>query len=136
MTELLDPTEPGPVDDVENPYDAPRDDNPYDAPGDAALADTADYRPWSRGRVWAIFILGMHAGGFMTFFFHPVFSFFGFGCGLPAVILSSREIRDYPAARTAGPVKWGRITGFIGLIGGAIAFVLFWGIMAAVFSLK
>ena len=127
MTDLLDKTEPSPVDVVEDPYGAPR---------EIAPVKTAGYRPWSRGRVWAIFILGMHAGGFMTFFFHPVFSFFGFACGLPAVILSSREIRDYPAARNAGPVKWGRITGFIGLIGGAIAFVLFFAIIAAFFSIK
>ena len=61
----------------------------------------------------------------MTFFFHPVFSFMAFAFGLPAVILAYMEVRDHPEARGAGPVRWGRITGLIGLIGGPIAFVLF-----------
>ena len=86
------------------------------------------YRPWRRGRVWTLFMLGMHAAGFMTFFFHPVFSFLAFALGLPAVILAAKEVRDYPEARNAGPVRWGRITGLIGLIGGSIAFILFFAI--------
>lgn len=94
----------------------------------------AVYRPWSHPRVWAIFFLGMHAAGFMTFFFHPFFALCGFGCGLPAVLLSSAEIRDFPEARRAGPVKWGRITGQIGLIGGPIALLITILIGVAIFA--
>jgi hypothetical protein len=83
------------------------------------------YRPWSKGRVWSAFILGMHAAFFMSFFFFPVFAVFGFASGLAAVILTGIEIRNFPEARMSGPVKWARITGFVGLIGGPVALFLF-----------
>jgi hypothetical protein len=112
----------------------PTDERPAEVVEAADVIQPKAYRPWSRRRVWAIFILGMHSAGFMTFFFHPVFAFFGLGCGLPAVILSGMEIRDFPEARNAGPVKWGRITGFIGLIGGPISVLLFGVIIACIMS--
>ncbi len=107
----------------------------YGAGDKTEAAETpAGYRPWSRGRVWTLFFLGIHAAGCMTFFFHPFFALFGFGFGLPAVILASKEIKEFPEAREAGPVKWGRRTGLIGLIGGPIAFVLFGVILLVAFS--
>ena len=103
---------------------------PFSAPEPSEQTDPSPpaprgYRPWSRGRVWTLFFLGVQSAGFMTFFFHPVFSFMAFAFGLPAVILAAMEVRDYPEARNAGPVRWGRITGLIGLIGGSVSFVLF-----------
>ena len=94
----------------------------------------SEYRPWSRGRVWVLFMLGMQAAGCMTFFFHPVFALMGFAFGLPAVILSGMEIRRFPEARHAGPVRWGRITGMIGLIGGPICLAVFTVIIVATLS--
>ena len=125
-----------PFDNEPNPFDpvAPA---PHGEAVEAALVEparTGGYRPWSRGRVWVLFFFGMHAAGCMTFFFHPFFSLLGFAFGLPAVILSGMEIREFPEARNAGPVRWGRVTGFIGLIGGPIAFVIFGAIIAAVLS--
>lgn len=117
MHEIL-PVSPGVAPEPENP----------------PVPQTAAYRPWSRGRVWVLFMFGMHAAGCMTFFFHPVFAFFGLAFGLPAVILSGIEIREFPEARHSGPVRWGRITGLIGVIGGPICMVLFGLIIAAVFS--
>jgi hypothetical protein len=98
----------------------------------AGMPKMGTYRPWSKGRVWTAFFLGMHAAGCMTFFFHPLFAFFGFAFGLPAVILTSIEIREFPEARRSGAVKWSRITGLIGLIGGPIALFLFGLIIAAI----
>ncbi|MFO8073076.1 MAG: hypothetical protein R6V85_14490 [Polyangia bacterium] len=83
--------------------------------------DVGDYNPYGRGRAWAIFILGMHAAGFMMFFFHPVFSLIGFGVGLPGAILARREIAEFPKAANHPFIKWGRITSLVGLIGGGIA---------------
>ena len=93
------------------------------------------YRPWSRARVWVLFMFGMHAAGCMTFFFHPIFAVFGFAFGLPAVILAAIEIREYPEARFAGPVRWGRITGLIGAIGGPVSLLLFGILVASLLSL-
>jgi hypothetical protein len=83
--------------------------------------DVGDYNPYGRGRAYAIFILGMHAAGFMILFFHPVLSLLGFGVGLPGAILARREIAEFPEAANHPFVKWGRITSLVGLIGGAIA---------------
>jgi hypothetical protein len=98
----------------------------YQSSGAAsASSEPRRYRPWTKGRVWAAFILGMHAAVFMTFFFIPWIAFLGFCTGLPAVILTGIEIRQFKEARASGPVKWARITGLIGLIGGPICTILF-----------
>jgi hypothetical protein len=105
------------------------DSNPYAAPQASDYdhqqpAPCSDYRPYSRGRVYAIFILGMHTAGFMMFFFHPLFALIAIGCGIPAVVLANKEIEEFPQAAEHGFVKWGKRTGQIGLIGGPIVLAL------------
>ena len=110
-----------------NPYATPQA-NDYAKP---PLAGPSDYRPYSRGRVYAVFILGMHTAGFMMFFFHPLFALFAIGCGIPAVVLANREIEEFPEASEHGFIKWGKRTGQIGLIGGPIVLGI-WNIVLVV----
>ena len=108
------------------------DSNPYASPPSALQApptpgapaaprpEPSGYRPFGRGRAYAIFILGMHAAGFMMVFFHPVFSLLAFGVGLPGTILARREIAEFPEAADHPFILWGRRTSLIGLIGGGV----------------
>lgn len=91
------------------------------APAADYYYDGGGYSPYGRGRAYAIFILGMHAAGFMMLFFHPILSLFGFCVGLPGAILARREIAEFPKAANHPFIKWGRITSLVGLIGGGIA---------------
>ena len=107
-----------------DPYASPKaGDSPSGHPAIPVNASPS-YRPWSRGRTYVIFILGMHAVSFMMFFFHPVFPIFGLAFGIPAYITANREIAEIPEAEHHPFIKWGKRGGLIGLIGGPIAIVL------------
>jgi hypothetical protein len=114
-----------------NPYEPPSIEDGNTAPRPDAMPPGETYRPWSRGRVYMTFILGMHSAGFMMFFLHPVFALIGLGFGIPAMILANKEIDEFPQAAAHPFVKWGRITGKIGVIGGPIVVVL-WVVIAIV----
>jgi hypothetical protein len=106
-----------------NPYEPPRsgsDGTPTPDPG---------YRPWTRGRVYVTFILGMHAASFMMSL-HPVLALFAMGFGIPAVLLANKEIEEFPEAEQHPFIKWGKLTGKIGMIGGPIYFVV--GVIAVI----
>ncbi len=104
-----------------NPYRAPRADEKGANQSPFPVTPDTNYRPWSRGRTYVIFILGMHAVTFMMFFFHPVFPLVALGFGIPAYITANREIAEMPQAANHPFIIWGRRGGLIGLIGGPIA---------------
>jgi len=105
-----------------DPYEPPRSEAAQ-SPGHEVMPDGTAYRPWTRGRVYVTFILGMHAVSFVMSI-HPVLALFGLGFGIPAVILANKEIEEFPQAADHPFIRWGKLTGKIGLIGGPILFVV------------
>ena len=101
--------------------------NPYEPPKSGSdgtpIPDPSGYRPWTRGRVYVVFILGMHAVSFLMSL-HPVLALIGLGFGIPAVLLANKEIEEYPEAAEHPFIKWGKLTGKIALIGGPIYAVI------------
>ena len=107
-----------------DPYQSPRSDDRGAQRQIVEAGPEGAYRPWSRGRTYVVFILGMHAASFMMFAFHPVFPIFALAFGIPAVIIANREIDEIPESAGHPFIVWGRRTGLIGLIGGPIALLL------------
>ena len=105
-----------------NPYEPPQSGS-GGAPRPELGPEGSAYRPWTRGRVYVSFILGMHAVSFVMSM-HPVLALFGLGFGIPAVLLANKEIEEFPEAEHHPFIKWGKLTGKIGLIGGPIYFVV------------
>jgi len=120
MTELVDP------------YQSPKAEDGAATAG-AIPVPVKGYRPWSRSRTYMVFILGMHAAGFMMFFFHPVFPIFGLAFGIPAAILAGREIREIPESADHPFVRWGKLGGKIGVIGGPVAIAV-WIIVGVIIA--
>lgn len=113
-----------------NPYQPPES-NPGDALSPGPVPEGFEYRPWSRGRVYVAFILGLHAAGFMMVFVHPVFAIMGLAFGIPALIIANKEIDEFPQSADHPFIRWGKIGGKIGLIGGPIVIVV-WIVIIAV----
>jgi hypothetical protein len=114
-----------------DPYQPPDSELEATSPAANTGYDGAEYRPWTRGRTYVVFILGMHAASFMMAFFHPVFAILGFAIGIPTVVVANREIDEIPQAADHPFILWGKRCGKIGLIGGPIV-ILVWIIIIAV----
>ena len=115
--------------DEPNPYEPPRSGADGTPRPELAPAGPA-YSPWKQPRIYAAFVLGTTAAELMFAAFHPVFAAIGLGCGIPAVILANKEAVEHPEAATHGFVVWGRRCGWIGIIIGAIAIVVWIVVLA------
>jgi hypothetical protein len=97
-----------------------------------------EYQPWKRPLTYATFALGLNAAGMLMFGFHPLailLGWFALGLGIGAVVCARKEIDQFPRAADHRFVKWGKRTGWLGIVLGPISAIL-WAVLLTVVGLN
>lgn len=95
----------------------------------------AEYQPWKRPMTYVSFALGLNAAGLLMMGFHPasiVFGWFAMGLGIGAVVCARKEIAEFSQAAEHPFVKWGRRTGWLGIVVGPLAAIVWIVLLAAI----
>jgi hypothetical protein len=101
----------------------------------AGVEEHYDYQPWKRPLTYVTFALGINAVSMLAGCFSAaaiVLGWFAFGLGIAAVLVGNKEIARMPQAEHHPFIKWGKRTGFLGLIIGPIAAIIWIILIAAV----
>jgi hypothetical protein len=103
-----------------------------------AAQGPAPYKPWTRPLTYVVFGLGMSCAGFLMFCVLPyavVMGWFALGCGIPAVLLAKKEIGRCPQAADHGFIRWGRRTGWWGIVLGPVTAVI-WTLVVVIIGVN
>jgi hypothetical protein len=96
---------------------------------------TEEYQPYKRPMTYVIFALGLNAAGLLFTALHPViivFGWFALGLGIAAVVLARKEVVQFPEAEVHAFVRWGKRTGWLGIIIGPLAALVWIAVLATI----
>jgi hypothetical protein len=100
-------------------------DDPYDQFAGAEVPE--EYQPWKRPMTYVTFALGINAAGLLFMAFHPatiVFGWFAMGLGIGAVVCAGKEIALFAQAEIHPFIKWGKRTGWLGIVIGPLSAIV------------